>query len=154
MKPIFEFKGNFGQLYIYDDKIVIERKGFRSFIWHGMKSRKTIPIRLITSIKFKAVGKVTNGYIQFGILGNIESSGGILSILFNENTVVVERKNAEIAEKIKLYLENKISENSKTSQEKVSMNNIDKLKKFKELLDSGIITQNEFDEKKKQLLEL
>lgn len=51
-------------------------------------------------------------------------------------------------------MENKISENSKTSQEKVCMNNIDELKKFKELLDSGIITQNEFNEKKKQLLRL
>ncbi len=154
MKPIFELKGTFGQLYIYNDKIVIERKGFKSFILYGMKSRKTIPIRLITSIKFKAVGKVTNGYIQFGTLGSVESGGGILTTLSNENTIVVERKNAEIAEKIKLYLENKISENSKTSQEKVCMNNIDELKKFKELLDSGIITQNEFNEKKKQLLRL
>ena len=34
---------------------------------------------------------------------------------------------------------------SKTSQ-------ADELKKYKELLDSGAITQNEFDEKKKQLL--
>lgn len=33
-------------------------------------------------------------------------------------------------------------------------NNADELKKFKELLDSGIITQDEFDKKKKQLLNL
>lgn len=33
-------------------------------------------------------------------------------------------------------------------------NNVDELKKFKELLDSGIITQDEFVEKKKQLLGL
>ena len=32
--------------------------------------------------------------------------------------------------------------------------NADELKKFKELLDSGIITQEEFDAKKKQLLGL
>lgn len=31
---------------------------------------------------------------------------------------------------------------------------VDQIKKFKELLDSGIITQEEFDEKKKQLLNL
>ena len=34
------------------------------------------------------------------------------------------------------------------------MSNADELKKFKELLDSGIITQEEFDTKKKQLLGL
>lgn len=35
-----------------------------------------------------------------------------------------------------------------------SSSNADELKKFKELLDSGVITQAEFDEKKKQLLGL
>lgn len=44
-------------------------------------------------------------------------------------------------------------------QEKASANiqttsNADELKKFKDLLDSGVITQAEFDEKKKQLLGL
>ena len=32
--------------------------------------------------------------------------------------------------------------------------NADELKKYKDLLDSGVITQEEFDEKKKQLLGL
>ncbi len=35
-----------------------------------------------------------------------------------------------------------------------SASSADELKKFKELLDSGIITQEEFDAKKKQLLRL
>ena len=35
-----------------------------------------------------------------------------------------------------------------------SASNADELKKFKDLLDSGVITQTEFDEKKKQLLNL
>ena len=37
----------------------------------------------------------------------------------------------------------------------VNSNNIaDELKKFKELLDSGAITQEEYDEKKRKLLDL
>jgi predicted Zn-dependent peptidase len=39
-------------------------------------------------------------------------------------------------------------------KQEVPQSNADELKKFKELLDSGIITQEEFDEKKKQLLGL
>lgn len=35
-----------------------------------------------------------------------------------------------------------------------AQNNVDELKKYKELLDSGIITQDEFDTKKRQLLGL
>ena len=50
-----------------------------------------------------------------------------------------------------------INRQNKKKQEKpvlVSNSNADELKKYKELLDSGIITQEEFDAKKKQLLGL
>ena len=36
----------------------------------------------------------------------------------------------------------------------VPVNNVEEIKKYKELLDMGIITQEEFDAKKKQLLGL
>ena len=41
-----------------------------------------------------------------------------------------------------------------TLKKEGSQSTADELKKFKELLDSGIITQEEFDAKKKQLLGL
>lgn len=50
-----------------------------------------------------------------------------------------------------------INRQNKKKQEKpviVSNSNAEELKKYKELLDSGIITQEEFDAKKKQLLGL
>ena len=43
---------------------------------------------------------------------------------------------------------------SKNSQANSTISSADELKKFKELLDAGIITQEEFDAKKKQLLGL
>ena len=46
------------------------------------------------------------------------------------------------------------TEVEKTTPTTISTSNADELKKFKELLDSGIITQEEFDAKKKQLLGL
>lgn len=41
-----------------------------------------------------------------------------------------------------------------TRQRNASISAVDELKKYKELLDSGVITQAEFDEKKRQLLGL
>ena len=41
-----------------------------------------------------------------------------------------------------------------TINQESHQSNADELKKYKELLDSGIITQEEFDAKKKQLLGL
>ncbi|MBM6925892.1 SHOCT domain-containing protein [Pseudoflavonifractor phocaeensis] len=43
---------------------------------------------------------------------------------------------------------------SSLSQEKQTVSDIEAVKKYKELLDAGIITQEEFDIKKKQLLKL
>ena len=40
------------------------------------------------------------------------------------------------------------------AKSEIPQSNADELKKYKELLDSGVITQEEFDAKKKQLLEL
>lgn len=55
----------------------------------------------------------------------------------------------------KQNIANQKSENEKTQQEKLVTYNLrlDNIKKMKELLDAGAITQEEFDEKKKQLLD-
>lgn len=46
------------------------------------------------------------------------------------------------------------NERESTPRNTQVMSSADELKKFKELLDSGVITQDEFDAKKKQLLKL
>lgn len=62
------------------------------------------------------------------------------------------------AEDLKSYIMNYVSE-YKSENSAIASNNIqpsqtDELKKYKDLLDSGVITQEEFDAKKKQLLGL
>ncbi len=62
------------------------------------------------------------------------------------------------ADELKNYLMNMIeknkSENPVASSNDNHLSNADELKKYKDLLDSGVITQEEFDAKKKQLLGL
>ena len=45
-------------------------------------------------------------------------------------------------------------ESTNSSEKDIQLSSADELRKFKNLLDDGIITQAEFDLKKKQLLEL
>ena len=52
------------------------------------------------------------------------------------------------------FIKNKIREGKNPKVATSAPSAADELKKFKDLLDSGIITQEEFDEKKKQLLGL
>ena len=149
----FEFKGVDGQLAVYDDKIVIERKGFFGVGAHGLSGAKTIAMSTIQAVQFKKAG-LTNGFLEFTVLGSIEQQGGLFASA-GENTIIVSKKGNEMAEKIKDFVEEKILERSKPQGTVVQQASAaDELKKFKDLMDSGIITQEEFDAKKKQLLGL
>lgn len=57
----------------------------------------------------------------------------------------------DIISKFKIIAD-KLSEGTETPSEKKSFSIADEIKKFKELLDSGAIPQEEFDKKKKELL--
>lgn len=43
----FELRGVNGQLYVYEDKVVIERKGVLGFMTQGLAGSKTIPMTAI-----------------------------------------------------------------------------------------------------------
>lgn len=53
-----------------------------------------------------------------------------------------------------LIIERQSKSNETIIKQEIPQSNADELKKFKDLLDSGVITQEEFDQKKKQLLGL
>ena len=109
----------------------------------------------IKSIQVKKAG-LMQGYIQFGVSGGMESRRGVQAANYDENTVTFTSTLAnKIAAEIKEYVENKLISNSvptNTTASKVS--EADELMKFKKLLDDGVITQEEFDAKKKQILGL
>jgi len=76
------------------------------------------------------------------------SSGRIAFLLLANNDEVYECVS-------KLLIERQASSAKQTTiKQEVPLSNADELKKYKELLDTGIITQEEFDAKKKQLLGL
>ena len=66
---------------------------------------------------------------------------------FSFNKDVIDRMFPEILQLLESY-------KSPSSPSSATISSADELKKFKELLDMGIITQEEFDAKKKQLLGL
>ena len=99
--------------------------------------RVDIPLDSISSISLTFV-------LLSGV--SVASSSGLISFFF------VEERN-----KIHEIMSNLLIErqNAKNKQVVETKNDTaDELKKFKELLDSGVITQEEFDAKKKQLLGL
>ena len=151
----YEMKGDNGQLEVYDDKIIIKRKGVMAFFGYGLAGDKTIPMSAIQSVELKEGSSLVNGSITFGVLGSKKQSGALFDV-WDENSIIIERKHNDMAREIKRYVESKIVEYSEPEPAATapSISAADEIKKFKELLDAGIITQEEFDTKKRQLLGL
>lgn len=121
----------------------------------GSNGAKHINIADITAIQFKEPMGMTVGFIQFTFPGSGESKAGVVASINDENSIPVSPRNLQIAKEIVSYIEKRRDELSESQKvHSISTSSADEIKKFKDLLDSGIITQNEFDEKKKQLLNL
>lgn len=99
--------------------------------------RVDLPIDKISSVAicaFKGVSVATSsGKISFLLCNNRDN-------IFNTIS--------------KLLVERQSKENETIIKQETPQSNADELKKFKDLLDNGVITQEEFDAKKKQLLGL
>ncbi len=147
-------------LYVYEECIVISHSGFLNALSMGIKGNKTIYYSDISSVQFKKSG-MSAGYIQFSLPGGNENRGGVFSAMSDENSIAIKAGYINInkqAEEVIEFINQKIREiksGAKVATTVVQQtSSADELKKFKELLDSGIITQEEFDAKKKQLLGL
>lgn len=154
---VFDLQGVRGRyMKVYDNRAIIGVKaGVGAFITGNVSDgEKTIYYKDCIGVQFKESG-VQIGYLQ------LETASGIMNMkqsnFFNENsftfdtTVQTNDKMREVAD----YVRSKVEEaknGGQTTAKEVSA--ADELKKFKELLDMGIITQEEFDAKKKQLLGL
>src|SRR5690606_17390596 len=123
-------------------------KGFMNLMTQGSKGEKSIPIKSITAIQIKAP-RLTTGYIQFAYSGASESKGGIMDAVKDENTITFSsKKDLEQAKELKAYIESLQNESSQPT----TQSSADEILKFKELLDAGVITEKEFEAKKKQIL--
>ncbi|MEX3745005.1 MULTISPECIES: DUF4429 domain-containing protein [Lysinibacillus] len=152
MSKVFEFKSNGKFTVTVDDhNVKIQPKGFSNFINKGgSKGEKSIPIKSITAIQFKEP-RLTTGYVQFAYSGSSETKGGTMAAVKDENTITFVKKELKQAREMVDLIESK-RQNESTPSKNTSVSAADEILKMKELLDVGILTQDEFNAKKKQLL--
>jgi len=58
-----------GELFLFEERIRISRKGTGVYYSYGLTRDIDIPLRDISSIQFKPTGTFSNGYIQFAFKG-------------------------------------------------------------------------------------
>lgn len=136
-----------------EDKIRIVRRGGLAILAHGLKGDKEIFINQISSIQFRKAGALTNGYIQFAFIGGSEAKGGMLQATTDENTVFFNQKNEDDFSAIKYMIEDRIHQLKKMDRIDYKKGlSLDDLEKLAELKEKGIITEEEFQIKKRQIL--
>jgi hypothetical protein len=154
---LLELKGVNGQLELYEDKVIIKRKGTLSKLTQGFfKGDKTIYIKQITGMELREGGMI-NGYIQFSLAGGVESRRGLTGkdgAVHDENTVMFAKKDNDLAKRIKMEIENRMTTPSQTTSNVTQIDGADMIRKYKLLFDDGIITQEEFEAKKKEILSI
>ena len=157
---IFNLKCTNGLLKVYEDKVIISRNTVAGFITQGLKGDKIFFYKDLSSVEYRKPTFFANGYIKFITAGTNETSQnrGIvgnttLEASKDPNALILRAFNKEIpnkSEEIYSYILQKISENKNAGT--LSNSNADEIMKFKQLLDEGIITQEEFERKKQELL--
>ena len=157
MDPVFEFIGGVGDnLLLYDDHIVIKHKGALNLLAMGIHGDKTIYYSDLTSVQYKKAGGILSGHIQFSLMGGRESKGGVLAASSDENTITFTQDKNYEAERVVEFINNKIREikTSKTTPMQTApvASVADELLKYKQLLDMGVLSQEEFEAKKNELL--
>lgn len=158
---IYEVDGNMGKiLKVYKDRCVISvRAGVKSFVFgSALNGDKEFYYKDITSVQFKNLG-MTTGYIQFEYAGSHSVNNYVNENSFTFSASIGTSKYNQLKNDMPgIYddIKKRVHEakNAQNATVIAALSPAEELKKFKELLDCGIITQDEFDAKKKQILGL
>ncbi len=157
-EKIYDLDGVRGRhIDVYDDKVVLTVKaGIGSFLTGNVSDgEKTIYYSDCIGIQYKKSG-LQIGYLQFETAGGIMNNSA--SNFFNENTFTWDttKQSNEKMQEVADYCKKQVDDykSGKHNQYAMPVSSADELKKFKELLDMGAISQEEFDAKKKQILGL
>ncbi len=150
---LYFMNGLQGTLAIYDDYIEFDFTGgkVKKYL-SAFGGVKKVYYNQINSIQKRDATEVVNGTIEFELPGMSASA-----FSQNENLITYLPKYQEEADKIYDFVNNKILElnRAQTQPTQVVQNEVSpmaKIKEAKELLDMGVITQEEFDEIKAKYL--
>jgi hypothetical protein len=152
----FELEAKTSGSYLALDKetIIIRHTGFINQVSRGgMQGEKRIPLRSVLSVQFKNATASMAGYIQFETAGGSQQAarGGLFEAAGDENTVVFAKAEQEAFEKFRDRVNELLGSGLSIA---TSISSADELAKFAKLRDEGVISEEEFVAKKKQILGL
>jgi hypothetical protein len=144
-----EAKGVNGQIQIDGDWLVIERKGLGRVGYS--KGDKRIALGQIIAVKMRPAGPLVNGFIHFSTPGREEPTGGLSAAKKDDNAVIFTRKHQAEFDALRAEVERYVAERNQPAGA-TSPDLADQIRKLAELRDAGVLSPEEFEAKKADLL--
>lgn len=153
-----EVKGHTGTVVFDGDFVTIRRTGLNARMTVG-KGEKRIPLSSISAVQWKPAGALVNGFIQFTVGGGNEARSKFgsqtTSAVSDENSVVFHKKQMPAFEALRAEIERAIAERGRPAvapPAPVVPDHIAQLKQLAELRDAGVLSDQEFNAKKADIL--
>lgn len=153
-EPEMTVKGTTGIVLLYPNKFTIKRKGLLSAVLYGGKGDMTYRIDSIQGIIFKEA-TLRDGYFQPSLIAAAAASGGYGRAMYDENTVSFNRRQQPEFEKLRDIIEERVYARQATEPSTIVQmpsSVADEIEKLAALRDKGILTTEEFEARKKQVL--
>ena len=150
---LMEATGINGRVLLFKDVVRIKRIGVGNVLSGASKIEKDILISQIVSIQFKKAGLLNNGYIEFILLHNHERHDKNSEYEIYDSIVTFRPGQQRAFEAFREALEAKLT-GGLNKAPSVAATDLDELDKLASLRDRRVITEDEFNRKKKQLLGL
>ncbi len=145
--------GQNGDLELTERYVRIKREsGFFSAMVMGQSGEKELLISQLSAIQLKKPDTWMKGFIQFTLIGGREERSAAWDVARDENSVIVTKDQLPAIEEFK----RKVEELMDTSRraEPAAPSYLEELEKLSSLRDRGVISEEDFQAKKKQLLGL
>ena len=153
-KIIYEFDTALATLRVYEDYCELEhKKNAANFVLTNkyFAGKKKFYYSDLTAVQFREAGKITDGYLEFEYPGaRSGNSGGAYQ---SENSIAFASVHSAQMKDIYAFIDEKIKECKLGHRIGAkSSSSADDLVKYSELLEKGLITPEEFEEKKQEVL--
>jgi hypothetical protein len=148
---ILRARGVNSEVELLEGVVRIRRRSVFGFFAQAGKFEKDILISEMSSIQFKKAGILADGYIQFTFAH--AGSSGTADLRRDENTVIFHGGQQKAFEALRQALEESIASRRRGSGSRASTD-LDELEKLASLRDKGVLSEEEFSRKKRQILGL
>jgi hypothetical protein len=145
-------RGSNGLITIDGDWLTIDRTGFGR-AGHSQADRR-IPLESITAVQLRQARVFSDGFIRFMVDGSPEFRGGLQNAMRDENAVTFGRRQTREFNIVRAAVEQHITAHHGGARSGAGEPDIaEQIRKLGELRDQKLITEQEFEAKKAELLD-